>query len=513
MSSWTAGYVSEIAYTHGYYRELSPHLIDFSLLCAQQRHRTARPRRYLELGFGQGVSLAVHAAACSGEFWGTDFNPVHAANARDLAKAIDSDVHIFDDSFEEFAKRPDLPEFDVITLHGIWSWINDHNRGILIDLIRRKLAVGGVVYVSYNVVPGWSMAMPLRHLLSLHVETATEKSRPITDRIDSSLNFVKSVADAGSNFFKQNPVLLARLEAMKAQDHTYLAHEYLNADWHPMAFSKVHGDLQEAKLSFAASAYLADNVLSINMTPEAQQMLKGITNPVLKETVRDYFTGNQFRRDLWIKGVRTMDSFEQNQRLLETRFVLTTAAQNIPATIQTLMGEATLQKEVYGPVTAVLSEGSYAPKSMQQICEQVPGVEKSSIYQALMLLVSFGYAAPCQTDEEIEANVEKCRRFNNHLFKSAYAEGGHAYLASPVTGSGLMLPKVSLWVLRELQAGVTEIETMTENIWANLSARNQRMARDGKAVETPEANKTEIRQLINTLSQDTLPLLRSLRLL
>lgn len=513
MSSWNAGYVSEIAYTHGYYRELSPSLIDFSLLCAQQRHRVGGKRRYLELGFGQGVSLAVHAAACSGEFWGTDFNPVHAANARDLVQPLGDKVKIFDDSFEEFAKREDLPEFDVITLHGIWSWISDHNRSIITNLIRRRLAVGGVVYISYNATPGWSMMMPLRDLLSLHVETATEKARPITERISSAMEFARSVAGAGSAFFKQNPALLARLDTMKGQDHTYLAHEYLNADWHPMAFSKVHEILQEAKLTYAGSGHLSDTIPSINLTAEAQKMLAGLTNPVLRETVRDFFTGNQFRRDIWVKGARPMDSFEQNQRLFDTRFMLVTVPKNIPTTVQTLMGEALLQQEVYQPVIALLADDGYAPKTLQQLCDRLPNIDKSSIYQALLLLVGMAYAAPCQSAAEVEANAEGCARFNSSLTDAAYFSGGPSYLASPVTATGVMLPKASLWVLREMKAGRTELEEMVENVWKNLSARNQRMARDGKALETPEANKAEIRQLILTMQQETLPLLRSLRVI
>jgi predicted O-methyltransferase YrrM len=513
MSSWTAGYVSEVAYTHGYYRELSPNLIDFALLCSQQRHRSGRPRRYLELGFGQGVSLAIHAAACSGEFWGTDFNPVHASNARDLAESIGATVRIFDDSFGEFAKREDLPEFDVITLHGIWSWINDDNRRILVDLIRRRLAVGGVVYVSYNVTPGWSMAMPLRHLMSLHVETATEKSRPITDRIDSALDFAKAVANAGSSFFRQNPSLVHRLDSMKGQDHAYLAHEYFNADWHPMAFSEAHEFLQEAKLSYAGSAYLPDQIHSINLTADARKMLAGLSNPVLRETVRDYFTGSQFRRDLWVKGARPIDSFEQNQKLFEMRFTLVSALKNLPTSVQTPMGQAGLQKEIYEPLGAAMAEDGYKPKTMQQLCDRLPGIEKPALYQALLILCGYGHAAPCQCEAEVEANAEKCRRFNSHLLREAYFNSTPAYLASPVIGAGIMLPKASLWVLREMQAGVADTERMVESIWANLASRNQRMARDGQALDTPEANKAEIRQLITTMDADTLPLLRSLRLI
>ncbi len=32
MSDWTAGYVAEIDYTHGYYRELSPPILSLAVL-------------------------------------------------------------------------------------------------------------------------------------------------------------------------------------------------------------------------------------------------------------------------------------------------------------------------------------------------------------------------------------------------------------------------------------------------------------------------------------------------
>jgi len=43
-----------------------------------------------------------------------------------------------------------LPDFDYIGLHGIWSWISDENRQVIVDFIRKKLKVGGVLYISYN---------------------------------------------------------------------------------------------------------------------------------------------------------------------------------------------------------------------------------------------------------------------------------------------------------------------------------------------------------------------------
>ena len=50
---WTSGYVAEIDYTYGYYRELQAGLMDFALLLAWQKPMgkgtESKPLRYLEL--------------------------------------------------------------------------------------------------------------------------------------------------------------------------------------------------------------------------------------------------------------------------------------------------------------------------------------------------------------------------------------------------------------------------------------------------------------------------------
>jgi len=82
MTDWTEGYVTEIGYTYGYYNELNP-----------LRHRLAFLNRGLalpelstacELGFGQGMSVNIHAAATNIDWWATDFNPAQAAFAQEL---------------------------------------------------------------------------------------------------------------------------------------------------------------------------------------------------------------------------------------------------------------------------------------------------------------------------------------------------------------------------------------------------------------------------------------------
>src|SRR5882672_11396862 len=148
MSDWTSGYIADLGYTYGYYSELNPLRIKLAFLSAGLAPPKEGP--CCELGFGQGISVNVHAAAAPADWWGTDFNPSQARFARDLAEATGSRAKLFDESFTEFCGRSDLPEFAFIGLHGIWSWISNENRAVIVDFIRRKLKAGGVVHMSYN---------------------------------------------------------------------------------------------------------------------------------------------------------------------------------------------------------------------------------------------------------------------------------------------------------------------------------------------------------------------------
>ena len=160
MTDWSAGYVADIGYTFGYYQELNPLRVKLAFLNAG----LATPEfcSACELGFGQGMSANLHAAASGVTWHGTDFNPSQASFAQELAQASGAGAKLFDDAFADFAHRTDLPDFDYIGIHGIWSWISDENRIVIGDFVKRKLKVGGVLYISYNTLPGWAAFAPNR---------------------------------------------------------------------------------------------------------------------------------------------------------------------------------------------------------------------------------------------------------------------------------------------------------------------------------------------------------------
>ncbi len=255
MSDWTSGYVADIGYTYGYYGELNPLKVKLAFLNAGLVCPDIGTA--CELGFGQGISTNFHAAGSLVNWYGTDFNPSQAGFAAELANKANSGAQLFDDSFEEFLQR-DIPEFDYIGLHGIWSWISDENRKLIVEFVKKKLKVGGVLYISYNTLPGLGSFAPMRHLMTLHAQVLGSDGAGIVQRINGAIEFTEKLLKVDPAYLRVNPQITERFEHLKKQNRQYLAHEYFNEDWEPMHFAEVSKWLAPAKLEYACSANTLD---------------------------------------------------------------------------------------------------------------------------------------------------------------------------------------------------------------------------------------------------------------
>jgi SAM-dependent methyltransferase len=506
---WTAGYVTELEYTYGYYRELSPSLLRLACLSASVAPPSTKQLRYLELGYGQGLSINIHAAALDGEFWGTDFNPTQVANARALAEASGSGAKLLEDSFADFATRLDLPDFDIIGLHGVWTWISDENGRIIVDIIRRKLRAGGILYISYNCLPGWAPSMPLRHLVKLHTDFGAEATG-MRAKLNEALAFAQQVIDSGAFYFRGNPAVAERLKKMSEQDRNYLAHEYFNRDWRVMAFSDVARWLDDAKLSFIASAHLLDHVEAVNLSESGQKLLSGISHPVLRQSVRDYFVNQQFRRDVFVKGTRRLSPLEQIEAFRQHAFVLAMHASDVPMKVVGSLGEAALSEPVYRPIIHALADDGHAPKSMEQIAAHptLRSVSLPQVTQALLVLTGAGYINPAQ--EPSRQGRARCAALNRHICELARSSANVTFLASPVCASGVLVSRFQQLFLLAGQDGRKSPKDQAQFVWDLLAAQGQRIIKDGKTLESAEQNLDEILKQATEFADKRLPVLKGL---
>jgi SAM-dependent methyltransferase len=506
---WTAGYVTELEYTYGYYRELSPSLLRLACQSAGLAAPSPKQLHYLELGYGQGLSVNIHAAAVDGEFWGTDFNPTQVAHARALSEAAGSGAKLFEDSFADFAARPDLPEFDIIGLHGIWTWISDENGRIVVDLIRRKLRAGGILYISYNCLPGWAPSMPLRHLVKLHADFAGEATGLLA-KLNEALAFAQQVIESGALYFLGNPAVPERLKKMSEQDRNYLAHEYFTRDWRVMPFSDLAAWLDDAKLSFVASAHLLDHVEAVNLSESGQKLLAGISHPVLRQSVRDYLVNQQFRRDLFGKGTRRLSQLEQIEAFRQQAFVLTMLADDVPMKVTGSLGEATLHEQPYRPILEALADNGYAPKPAAQIAAhpKLSSVPLLQIAQALIVLTGAGYVHPAQ--EPSRQAKARCAALNRYFCERARSAATISYLASPVSASDIPLSQFQQLFLLASQHGRKLPKDQAQFVWDLLAAQGQRIIKDGKPLESAEQNLDELLRQAVEFADKRLPVLKGL---
>ncbi|WP_422015496.1 class I SAM-dependent methyltransferase [Reyranella sp.] len=509
-TQWGEGYVTDLEYTAGYYRELNPSLLRFACLHGGIQPPPAGPLNYLELGFGQGLSLNIHAAACPGTYWGTDFNPSHTARAAQFTDPQDGSIRLLNDSFAELQARSDLPDFDVIALHGVWSWISDANRRAIVDIARRKLKVGGILSVSYNCDPGWAALQPLRHLMYLHTRMNTAPAGGRAASVDQALAFSSKLEKAGALYFRNNPQVGPFLQAISAMDRKYLVHEYLGEDWQPMAFSQVVDWLAPARVEFAASANLLDQVENLMLNPAGRQLVAEAGNRVLRETIRDYLVHQRFRRDIFVKGLRPLSAVDRLEQLDRQSIVLKTLPSQVPSKIAGPFFEANLQPDVYGLLVEALASDGHAPKTIADLRARgaARNVSAAHIVEGVAMLIGMDHAVPAEA--ATAESRRRCAALNRALCERARRGDEFPCLASPVAGTGIEVSRLQQCFLLALANGATDAVAVARDVWAMLSAMGQSVLKDGKGLEGAEANLAELEQQAAAFQSQRLPLLKSL---
>ncbi len=511
--AWNDGYVTEVPYTYGYYADLSPSRVGLALTLAG--YAPIPPGPCCELGFGQGVCLAFSASADPArEWWGTDFNPAHVQHAQSLIDAAGVRAHLFDDSFEQFAARTDLPKFSYVVLHGIWSWVSAENRGWIVEFLRRNLAPGGVVYVSYNAAAGWAATVPLQQLLSLHASRAQAPGVPAPQRMKAALDFAQKVFALDPALVAQTPGLRRRLDTLRSGDPAYLTHEYLNASWHPCSFAEMAASMDSAKLTYAGTASLLDHVGALHTTGAQRALLEQIDDPVLRQTTRDFLVGQAFRRDLWVRGLPRVGAHGQSVAWRGQRVLPGSKA--IPAEaikVKGVRGEATLREQLTAPILGALGAAA-EPVAIGDLERRIVGPDCSTTQfsDAMVMLLGSGHIECAQPQEQSKAARAHAESLNSHVIERGSEQGAFDYLLSPVAGAGVFVPRVTQLLIAGSKAGCTTPEQLVEDALRRLIARGEGLSAEGTPIAGRDAMRAEIARAVDGY-RTIIPALRRLQVL
>jgi len=226
----------------------------------------------------------------------------------------------------------------------------------------------------------------------------------------------------------------------------------------------------DAGLAYGGSAEYRDHVDALNLSPEQISLLAGIPDLVLRETTRDFCVNQAFRRDYWVKSPQLLSESEQQAALRAQRVILALPRASVLLKVSGALGEANLPIALYGT----------------------------------------GALLNAQDDATITAARPVAARLNSAICEQALTYGVVQFLASPVTGSGVRVPRVPQLFLLARSQQLPQIEQWAEFAHTALMASVSVSASASDPTPSRVPERLELIAQARHFSEVQLPILQAL---
>lgn len=271
--------------------------------------------RVLELGCARGANLVPMAWSMpDSEFVGVDLSRRQIEAARERAAAAGTanvtfhamDLRDVDDSFGAF---------DFVVAHGLFSWVPREVQESLLEVCARRLSPNGIVYLSYNTLPGWSAGVMFREMVLYRVRGIADPA----ERLREARAFLRFLAGATR---PKETIWAAQLDEHASyfeQAHDwYLLHDDLEAENNPVYFHEIVERAGRHGLQYVTEerSLTSGEVLA----PEAlAQLDRFAANRIEREQVVDFACSRRFRRSLFCRAGRPLPTGPEPGRLAACR--------------------------------------------------------------------------------------------------------------------------------------------------------------------------------------------------
>ncbi len=499
MSSvWSEGYVTDTLYTDHVFREQSPVWINHVAgLHGCVPRPLDKPFAYLELGCGLGHSLTVLAAALpNGHFIGVDFNPAHIDHAQRRARELGlANITFIEASFQDLAADSsgsgiarEIGQVDFVALHGIYSWISADARAAVQKIIFDRLLPGGLVYNSYNCLPGWSMEAPLQRLMK---EFALSGNSGSLEGMRHALSQLKSLAETKQGYFSQAQVANA-VTGFAKKSKSYLAHEFLNGTWQLFYSSDVAADMAAAKLDFVGSATLIENHLDLILPEAAQAAINKLSDPRQRQLLQDYLVNQRFRRDVFVRGHARLDRGASTAIRLAQFLVAPKSLGKLIPTIKVARSSVNFDAARFKHLIAAIDDRGGRIGDIATAFGTLAGTQ-GDVLRMINVLAAAGHLQPAAQAPHAGHAYSAGRALGRHELllpanrvelANAIARRGSAVLASPVLGNATALNFREALLLDMLLAGGGTIETLAASLEQRFKAAGLTFGRIGAGPST-----------------------------
>lgn len=444
-NAWSRGYPVSEPYPSSWHAFQSPaHL---RLVCALMgvawEVGPQTPLSIAEVGCGTGYTA--HMLAAGNPHWrviGLDYNPAHVAEARSFAAAAGLDNLRFLDL--DLAEMGDddadrLPEFDLITVHGVWSWVADAVREGVLRLLRRRLKPGGLVLMTYNALPGAAAALGLSKL----VRRSLLDAGPSDQGLLAASQLVQKLVAAESAHLGQSTWRRLLTDKFQEAQPGYLLHEFQTEHWRPCFHQDVVAALGQVRCEYVGSATLSENFAQMSLSPAQRELWDATPDATARELIFDLCVPRAFRRDVFVRGMRRVSG----DAAVDATWLVSATRVEGEVVLRSQAGEAQLPKAMVDAARSALSQG---PCSVAEL-RALPGCGSATPAELATLMVGSGCAMPLWRQPgagaEWEEAVAAARRFNAVAASRLAPHGvgtGNLGLASPCLAGGLVAKPMEL---------------------------------------------------------------------
>lgn len=472
-ADWTQGYVTDTLYTDSFFRELSPVWLNYvAVLKGCLPIDLDAPFTYLELGCGLGRSTTVFAGAFPhARFIGVDFNPAHISLAERYADTIGiENVEFWERGFADLAEEA-LPPCDFIVLHGVYSWISPETRQSVRRIILKHLKPGGLVYISYNALPGWAAASPLRKLM---VEAASQAGGDVTSSLNASIRLMEEFSKAEPGYFRANPAAANELKNLRARGENYLAHEFLNSEWGLLYGVDVADEMAEAKLNYLGSATLVENHIDLLVDEAVSAQINAQRSARLRDLMLDYAVNQRFRRDVFIRGHQSLSKVEQDAVFSLVSLGTTRSEAEFTQKVEAGNREIAFSDGLFSLIKKAALSGAKTVAEYRAACAGVTQ-RKASIDNLLTTLVAAGHLAPfvgqsVAAPSDLAGPLAIPNPVNARIIENVVATRARQQLVSRVAGSGVAIDAVEALILQLILSG-TSREALLDRLPSALESQ------------------------------------------
>ncbi len=448
-SDWARGYPVSEPYPASWHSFQSPaHLRAIcALMGVEWEVGPETPLSIAEVGCATGYTAAMLAAG--NPHWhvlGLDYNPAHIAEARSMAAAarlanlryLEADLAELSD-----AELDRLPEFDLVTVHGLWSWVADPVREGVLRLLRRRLKPGGLALVTYNAMPGAAGSQGLARVVRRAMLAAGNRD----DGIAAATKLVERLIAAEPLHLPTSGWRRLFTGEVKGARAGYLLHEFLTEHWRPAFFADVAASMATARCEYVGSATIDENFPQMSLSPAQRELWDEAPDEAARQLMMDLCVPRAFRRDLYVRGLRRVP----RDIAVDALWVaLATHAQG-EASINAQAGEAKLPQPLIDAVRSALAEG---PRTIGHL-RTLPGCGNVTPSELIAVLIGSGCAVPvwCHpgSGPEWQEALAAARRLNAVAADRMAPFGigsGQLGLATPLLGGGLVVPPMELAIAR-----------------------------------------------------------------